>query len=71
MPPLKLNEFKLKRVHKFKYLGQYLMGDQKDIDRERRAVSIKGNMLARKYARCSDEVKLPLFKPHCQNLWGN
>lgn len=47
------------------------MGDQKDIDRERRAVAIKGNMLARNYARCSDEVKLPLFKPHCQNLWGN
>ncbi|XP_045777835.1 uncharacterized protein LOC123875832 [Maniola jurtina] len=32
--------------------------DDKDMERERRALSVRANMIARRFARCSDDVKL-------------
>ncbi|XP_041986243.1 uncharacterized protein LOC121738332 [Aricia agestis] len=43
--------------------------DDLDIERERRALAVRGNMLARRFARCTDEVKITLFKAFCQNLY--
>jgi hypothetical protein len=69
----------LKVVQKFKYLGHWVtesMSDNDDIERERRALCVRCNMLARRFARCSNEVKLTLFKAFCQtfytcNLWSS
>ncbi|XP_063547124.1 uncharacterized protein LOC134754720 [Cydia strobilella] len=77
MTPVALCGTALKVVQKFKYLGHWVtenMSDNDDIERERRALCVRSNMLARRFARCSNEVKLTLFKAYCQtfytcNLW--
>lgn len=59
-------------VKKFKYLGHWVtddLNDGPDIERERRALSVRCNMLARRFARCSASVKLTLFKAFCQNFY--
>ena len=43
--------------------------DNADIERERRALSVRANMLARRFARCSGEVKVTLFKTYCTSLY--
>nr|XP_049695206.1 uncharacterized protein LOC110375746 [Helicoverpa armigera] len=76
---IKLNGLSLNRVSKFKYLGHFITEDLKDdmdIERERRALAVRGNMVAHRFARCSDTVKVTLFKAYCQsfytsNLWVN
>lgn len=79
VPAIKLNGNELKRVYQFKYLGHYVtddLRDQVDIERERRALAVRCNMLARRFARCSEQVKITLFKAYCQvfytcSLWTN
>lgn len=69
----------LKQVSEFKYLGHIVnerLDDDSDIERERRALSVRGNMLARRFARCTLQVKVILFKAFCQSfytcsLWEN
>ena len=66
-------------MYRFKYLGHYVtdsLDDQVDIERERRALAVRCNMLARRFARCSRAVKITLFKAYCQvfytcSLWTN
>lgn len=78
-PPVLLNGVGLVRVKVFKYLGHMVTEDLKDdcdIERERRAMAVRCNMLARRFARSSIEVKITLFKAFCQtlytcNLWVN
>lgn len=72
VPAIKLNGTELKRVQQFKYLGHYVtegLDDQVDIDRERRALAVRSNMLARRFARCSDQVKVTLFRAYCQTFY--
>ncbi|KAJ8710817.1 hypothetical protein PYW08_009332 [Mythimna loreyi] len=77
--PVLLNAVALRRVSEFKYLGHVVtedLKDDRDIERERRAMAVRCNMLARRFARCSLEVKITLFKAFCQtlytcNLWVN
>ncbi|XP_072931493.1 uncharacterized protein [Epargyreus clarus] len=72
VPPVFLNGTQLKRVYQFKYLGHMLTPDLKDnadIERERRALSIWVNMLARRFARCSKNVKITLFRAFCTNFY--
>lgn len=79
VPVIRLNGSDLNRVNSFKYLGHYItddLDDQADIERERRALAIRSNMLARRFARCSRQVKITLFKAYCQSfytssLWFN
>ncbi|XP_063542112.1 uncharacterized protein LOC134750798 [Cydia strobilella] len=40
-----------------------------DIERERRALAVRCNMLARRFARCTEEVKATLFKAYCQSFY--
>ncbi|XP_049871256.1 uncharacterized protein LOC126370430 [Pectinophora gossypiella] len=69
----------LNHVEQFKYLGHWVTQDLKDrvdIERERRALSVRCNMLARRFARCTGTVKTALFKAYCQSfytcsLWVN
>ncbi|XP_061711717.1 uncharacterized protein LOC133521011 [Cydia pomonella] len=77
VPAIKLNNNELKRVYTFKYLGHYVtddLKDQLDIERERTALAVRCNMLIRRFARCSQQVKITLFKAYCQvfytcSLW--
>lgn len=72
LPPVFLNNFELKRVHNFKYLGHILtpgLKDDEDIERERRALSVRANMLARRFARCTRDVKITLFKAYCTSFY--
>ncbi|CAG9124587.1 unnamed protein product [Plutella xylostella] len=79
VPPIKLNGSPLKIVEQFKYLGHVITADLKDnadIERERRALSVRANMIARRFARCSAEVKITLFRAYCSSfytssLWVN
>ena len=69
---IRLNGLHLNRVSKIKYLGHFITDDLKDdtdIERERRALAVRGNMLARRFARCSDQVKITLFKAYCQSFY--
>ncbi|XP_050684520.1 uncharacterized protein LOC126979317 [Leptidea sinapis] len=72
IPPMKLNGVELKKVQHFKYLGHYVtedLEDQMDIERERRALAVRSNMLARRFIQCSSEVKITLFKAYCQTFY--
>ncbi|XP_073943449.1 uncharacterized protein [Choristoneura fumiferana] len=78
-PDFLLTGVKLNRVDKFKYLGHWVTADQRDntdIERERRALAVRCNMLARRFSKCSVPVKVTLFKAYCQSfytcsLWVN
>ncbi|CAK1587165.1 unnamed protein product [Parnassius mnemosyne] len=72
VPPVTLGGVALKRATEFKYLGHVVtedLKDDKDIERERRALAVRCNMLARRFSRCTVEVKLILFKAYCQSLY--
>ncbi|XP_060801616.1 uncharacterized protein LOC132902036 [Amyelois transitella] len=77
VPPVSLAGTPLKRVTQFKYLGHWVtdtLSDDLDMARERRALSVRCNMLARRFAKCTKSVKLTLFKAYCQvfytcSLW--
>ncbi|XP_063383590.1 uncharacterized protein LOC134669904 [Cydia fagiglandana] len=63
----------LERVDTFKYLGHIVtadLKDDKDIERERRALSVRANMIAHKFARCTREVKVTLFRAYCTSLYS-
>lgn len=73
IPPVVLNGNVLKVVDHFKYLGHIVtedLTDNRDIERECRTLSIRSNMLARRFARCSHEVKITLFKTYCQSFYS-
>lgn len=73
LPPVLLNGMPLENVEQFKYLGHILttgLKDNADIERERRALSIRANMIARRFARCSQEVKITLFRAYCTSLYS-
>ncbi|KAG7306355.1 hypothetical protein JYU34_008979 [Plutella xylostella] len=72
VPDIPLNGTPLKQVDKFKYLGHWVtcdLSDKADIERERRALCVRANMLARRFARCTKEVKIMLFKAFCQSMY--
>ncbi|KAJ0170988.1 hypothetical protein K1T71_013760 [Dendrolimus kikuchii] len=73
VPPLLLNGTPINRVKEFKYLGHWVtevQDDNVDMDRERRALSVRANMLARRFARCTETVKITLFKAYCTSLYS-
>lgn len=72
IPNIYLEGLPLRRVYKLKYLGHILnpgLKDDADIERERRAISVRANMLARRFARCSKNVKITLFQAYCTSLY--
>ncbi|XP_026323252.1 uncharacterized protein LOC113232693 [Hyposmocoma kahamanoa] len=71
VPPILLHGTPLKVVESVKYLGHILSNDDLDIDRERRALSVRSNMLARRFARCSYDVKVTLFKAYSQSFYSS
>ncbi|XP_072948348.1 uncharacterized protein [Epargyreus clarus] len=79
VPVIKLNGTPLKLVNQFKYLGHIVttdLKDDQDIERERRALSVRVNMLVRRFARCTPKVKITLFNAYStsfytSSLWTN
>ncbi|XP_053605077.1 uncharacterized protein LOC128672155 [Plodia interpunctella] len=72
IPPVKLNGVLMRRVDSVKYLGHHLVSDLKDnddIERERRALAVRANVIARRFARCSKEVKVTLFRAYCTSFY--
>lgn len=72
VPEIKLDGSPLSRVEKFKYLGHWVtsgLKDDVDIERERRALSVRANMIARRFARCSRAVKITLFRAFCTSFY--
>ncbi|XP_039762481.1 uncharacterized protein LOC120635529 [Pararge aegeria] len=69
----------LERVERFRYLGHIVtegLVDNEDVERERRALAVRCNMFARRFAKCSDQVKVTLFRAYCLcfctcQLWVN
>ncbi|KAI8432778.1 hypothetical protein MSG28_013737 [Choristoneura fumiferana] len=43
--------------------------DDMDIERERRALSVRANMIARRFSGCSREVRITLFRAFCTSLY--
>nr|XP_026493384.1 uncharacterized protein LOC113398707 [Vanessa tameamea] len=72
VPPVHLGGTALRRVERFKYLGHWgsdNLSDDEDLERERRALAVRCNMLARRFARCTERVKVTLFKAYCQSFY--
>jgi hypothetical protein len=72
IPPIRLRGTPLSVVNNFKYLCHILATDLKDdsdIERERRALSIRANMIVRRLVCCTTEVKLTLFKAYCTTFY--
>ncbi|XP_075984930.1 uncharacterized protein LOC142982353 [Anticarsia gemmatalis] len=72
VPPVWIGGQVVAVVERFKYLGHILTSDMKDdadIDRQRRALSIVGNMLARKFVKATPETKAHLFRAYCQSFY--
>uniref|UniRef100_A0A2A4K2S2 Reverse transcriptase domain-containing protein n=1 Tax=Heliothis virescens TaxID=7102 RepID=A0A2A4K2S2_HELVI len=72
VPQVTISGTPLNRVTQFKYLGHWVtedLNDDLDIERERRALAIRSNMLIRRFARCSKKVKMTLFRAYCQSFY--
>ncbi|XP_026325754.1 uncharacterized protein LOC113234617 [Hyposmocoma kahamanoa] len=72
VPPVRLNGTPLKRVTEFKYLGHWVtatLKDNVDLERERRALAVRSNMLIRRFANCTNNVKITLFRAYCQSFY--
>ncbi|XP_045445947.1 uncharacterized protein LOC123654026 [Melitaea cinxia] len=73
VPTITLNGAAFSRVNKFKYLGTIItadLNDDDDIERERRALAVRSNMLARRFARGTTGVKITLFRAFCQSFYS-
>ena len=60
-------------VDKHEYLGICIrndFSDEDDIQRQIKALYTRGNMLVRKFYKCSTEVKVRLFKTYIMNFYG-
>ena len=79
IPTVSLNGNPLVFVREHKYLGVFLTSDfcdDSDIFRQVKALYARGNLLVRRFKKCSEEVKTFLFKTYCSNnycshLWFN
>ncbi|KAJ8711765.1 hypothetical protein PYW08_008719 [Mythimna loreyi] len=72
VPPITLVGTALEWVTSFKYLGHWVTAtqtDNNDMERERRALSVRSNMLIRRFAKCSRDVKNTLFRAYCQSFY--
>jgi len=71
-PQFKFGDSSLNYVERFKYLGHFIadtLCDDFDIQREIRNLFTRSNILARRFAKCSIDVKVTLFKAYCINLY--
>lgn len=70
--PINLCGLPIKIVSQFKYLGHIIkenLVDDEDLERQRRSIASRSNMLARRFYHCSKQVKITLFKAYCQSFY--
>ena len=73
VPTFYLNGKSLAVTQQQKYLGVIVtddLSDDLDIQRQLKAIYSRGNMLIKKFHKCSDDVKLQLFKSYCTNFYA-
>ena len=71
-PPFVLNNEAIPVVDDYCYLGHIIdkeMNDEKDIHRQRKKLYQQGNAIIRKFAICTIDVKLILFKAYCTSMY--
>ena len=71
-PTIFLNGVSLKFVTEFKYLGHILANtgkDDADMVANVRSLYATGNMLVRRFSKCSESVKIALFRAYCYNVY--
>lgn len=74
IPVILLNEKEITIVHKHKYLGIIITDDfmdNMDIGRITKSIYASGNILISRFFKCTDNVKVTLFKTFCCNFYGN
>ena len=72
-----LNGNPLAFVERTRYLGHIIssdLSDAADMEKTKRAIYARGNLLVRKFAPCSEHVKINLFRAYmtplyCSHLW--
>ena len=72
VPQFTLNGSIVEVVSLYKYLGVFLaddLVDDRDIQRQVKAIYARGNMLTKKFRMCSNEVKARLFKSYCSSMY--
>jgi hypothetical protein len=72
LPSFSINGQILDECISYKYLGHIITNDccdNSDISRQCRSIYAKGNSLIRKFYKCSDKVKVSLFKSYCTSLY--
>ena len=73
IPNVTMGDTVLTWVETQKYLGVIISNnykDDKDIMRQIRSFYARGNIIARKFNKCSPEVKVQLFKTYCSNIYA-
>ena len=73
LPVIKLYGKTLDFVDIFKYLGHIItsdLSDNDDIRNQNKKLCARGNMIARKFKCCSEEVKCLMFKTFCYSIYG-
>jgi len=71
-PQFRLGGCSLQYVQVFKYLGHMITNtlcDDDDVFREIGNLFTRTDILARRFAKCSVDVKITLFKAHCISLY--
>ena len=74
IPVFRIGDRVLEECVSYKYLGCFItntLNDDRDIDRQCRYFYAKGNSLVRKFYKCSDVVKVALFKSYCSSLYSS
>lgn len=56
--------------HEYKSVTSVDLKDDDDVKRERRALAIRGNLQARKFAGYTNMVKRTVFKAYCQSMYA-
>ena len=72
VPLMSLNNKDLSWVDEHKYLGVFLTSDKcdnRDILRQLRSIYARGNMLVRRFGKCSEDIKIQLFRSYCSNQY--
>ena len=61
----------IESVGSFLYLGIFISNnDNEEIKNQYRNISIRSNILLRKFGKCNEETKIQLFKSYCQSIYG-
>ena len=73
VPDIVLNGENIKLCDEHKYLGVQMCNsntDDNEMSKQLRKLYARGNMLARNFSNCSNDVKVQLFSTYCSTIFG-